>query len=61
MKYTLREARMLRDKTITEISEFLGVTRATYMKWENDSGLIRVSVAKKIADYLDMDIKNIFF
>lgn len=61
MRYTLREARMLRDKSITDMAKELNVTRDTYRNWENNPGQIKIANAERIALFLDMPIDKISF
>ena len=59
--YTLRQARKLRDKTQGEMAEFLGVCRTTYCSLEKDPEQATVAEAKKISQFLDIPVDQIFF
>jgi len=61
MRYTLREARMLRGKSITDMAKELNVTRDTYRNWENNPGQIKIANAERIALFLNMPIDEISF
>jgi len=60
MGLTLKQARLVREKTQRDMAEMLGVYVDTYRKLENDPGLVTINQAKKIADYLKMNIDDIF-
>lgn len=57
----LRTSRIEKNLKGEEIAKMLGLTKSTYSKKEN--GLIKFSLdeGKKIADYLNMSIEEIFF
>ena len=61
MRYTLREARMLRGKSITDMAKELNVTRDTYRNWENNPKQIKIANAERIALFLNMPIDEISF
>lgn len=58
---SLKEARMLRNKTQEDMGKLLGVSSRTYITIENNPGRTTIDQAKKIAEYLNIDIKDFNF
>lgn len=44
-----------------ETADYLGVSRPTYIKMENDPGTITVDDAKKLAAFFGVKVSDIFF
>lgn len=61
MTLSLRQARRLKEKTQNEMAKLLNVHPMTYRKIEENPDLATIEQAKKIADYLDVDLDEIFF
>lgn len=60
-RLTLRAWRRAKDITQEKMAELLGISTATYIAWEQNPENIKVSIAYKIADTLDVDIDEIQF
>ena len=60
-KFTLKQWRLIKGKTIEDMATACGVHPNTYAAWEKDPGRVRVDEAMKIARTLDVDIETIFF
>lgn len=62
VRYTLRQWRNLRGKTLKEVGEAVGVSAVTIHKWETGKGEPKASQIAKIEQVLDIkwsdDIKN---
>ncbi len=61
MKYTIAEARRLRNKKQQELADFLHIHVQTYRKIENDPERATIKQAKLIAKFLNMPYDNINF
>ena len=59
--FTLREWRLVREKTLADMADVCGVHPNTYMAWEKDPESISIGMARKIADALDVSIDVLFF
>lgn len=59
MQYTLRELRARKNVTQAETSKEIGVSRATYIKWEADPTRIGIADIYKLAEYFDVAIDEI--
>lgn len=57
----LKTARESRGVTKTAVADHIGVTLKTYTKYENNPEEIKIDTAKKIADFLNIDVSDIFF
>lgn len=57
-KITLRELRLMKEKTQQEIADFLGVERTTYAAWER-ANTFEFSIVIKLCDYYDVSIQTI--
>lgn len=58
---TLKQCRILRDKTQEDMAELLNVHVQTYRKIEDNPGSATIDQAKAICDYLKFDYDVIFF
>lgn len=58
---TLKQARLLADKTQTECANHLHVCKQTYAKIENNPETATVAQAKSICFFLNRSIDEIFF
>ena len=58
---SLKTARKSKGVTKTAVANHIGVTLKTYTKYENNPEEIKIEVAKKIADFLNIDVSDIFF
>lgn len=59
--YTLKQARLLCDKTQKQMAELLSVSRDTYRKIEENPDLSTVKQAKQICQITGLSIDQIFF
>lgn len=57
----LKEIRRLHSVNGEELAIVLGLTKATYSKKENGTVKFSLNEAKKIADYFNMGIEELFF
>ena len=58
---TIREMRVQRGITQTKMAEELGVSRPTYIKFENNPSAMSVGTAKRICSLLGCRLEDIFF
>lgn len=58
---TLKQCRILREKTQEDMAELLNVHVQTYRKIEDNPGSATIDQAKAICEYLDFDYDVIFF
>ncbi|PWM78734.1 MAG: XRE family transcriptional regulator [Phascolarctobacterium sp.] len=58
---TLKQARLLREKTQEELANLLGIHVQTYRKLEENPDEATVGQAKKLAAELGFSYDNIFF
>ncbi|WP_433959346.1 helix-turn-helix transcriptional regulator [Cytobacillus horneckiae] len=61
MKFTLKQARLLKGFKQTELAQKLGVHVQTYRKMENFPDSVTIGDAKKICEILGMSYDYIFF
>ena len=61
MVFTLKQARVYRNKTQQDMADLIGVHVDTYRKYEQNPDVTPVGMAKKISDYLDMEYDIVFF
>lgn len=61
MKFTLKQARLLKGFKQKEIAQKLGVHVQTYSKMENFPDKVTIGDAKKICEILGMSYDYIFF
>ena len=57
----LKEARKKARYFQQETADYLGISRPTYARMENEPGTITVDDAKKLADLFEVKISDIFF
>ncbi|WP_302378391.1 helix-turn-helix transcriptional regulator [Coprobacillus cateniformis] len=57
-KVTLRELRLMRERTQQEIADFLGVDRSTYASWEK-TNTFDFSIVVRLCEYYKVDIQLI--
>lgn len=55
---TVREAKGV---TKTAVADHIGVTLKTYSKYEKNPEYIKIDTARKIADFLNIEVSDIFF
>ena len=58
---TLKQARLLREKTQDELANLLGIHVQTYRKLEENPDEVTVGQAKKLAEELGFSYDTIFF
>ncbi|WP_026889561.1 helix-turn-helix transcriptional regulator [Clostridium beijerinckii] len=58
---TLKAYRMLKGVKQEDIAEILGITLTTYSKKETGKTQFSLHEAKKISDYLNVPIEQLFF
>ena len=58
---TLKEARISQRRTVTEMAEYMGVSRQTYHAWEKQPSRVSVQQAKRMCGYLGYALDEIFF
>ena len=56
----LRVIRNKKNISQQEIADFLGVDRKTYVNWESSMADIKSSYIPKLAEFLQVDIKELF-
>lgn len=61
MTLTLKQARVLQDKTQEQMAAVLGVHVQTYRKLEENPENITIKQAKIISSFLKVNYDNIFF
>ena len=59
--YTVKQARLLAEKTQEETAEHLGIHKQTYSKIERDPTLATIGQAKKLATFFERKIDEIGF
>ena len=57
----LVEARKQARYTQQHVADHLGISRPTYAKLEADPGLITLDDAKKLSQFFDVSLSDIFF
>ncbi len=60
LKFTLKELRARNNITQMDAAKATGVTIQTYNRWEQNPGTIPVSKFVILADYLKVDMSDIF-
>ncbi len=61
IKFTLKQARLLKGLKQDEMAERLGVHVQTYRRMEKQPDTVTIGDAKKISEILEMDYDYIFF
>jgi transcriptional regulator with XRE-family HTH domain len=61
MSLTLKQVRLLKEKSQHDLAEMLGVHVQTYRKLEENPNLVTIGQAKKLAKYLGISYDEIFF
>ena len=61
MSLTLKQARLVKEKSQRDLAEMLGVHVQTYRKLEENPDLVTIGQAKKLAKYLGISYDEIFF
>lgn len=60
-RFTLRQARRFRDKTIEDVASAVGISRWTYMNYEKHPEKMSFEMAGKICNYLGFKAESISF
>lgn len=61
MQLTLKQSRLIKEKTQDEMAQILGVHVQTYRKLEENPENVTIGQAKKISSFLDISYNDIFF
>lgn len=61
MGYTLRQARLLADKSQTQSANAIGVCLSTYRKLESNPENVTIAQAKALSSFFGMPYDSIFF
>ncbi|MCV9884734.1 helix-turn-helix transcriptional regulator [Metabacillus halosaccharovorans] len=61
VKFTLKQARLLKGYSQNQMAEELGIHVQTYRKMEKQPDTVTVGEAKKISEILGMNYDHIFF
>ncbi len=61
MALKLKEWRRIKEISQAEMASMCGVNHNTYRAWEKDPGNIKLNMAFKIADILEVDVHDIIF
>ena len=61
MRMTIRQHRLMQEKTIADMAAACGVHYNTYMRWERKPDSIKAVDALKIADALHVTLDDIIF
>jgi len=56
----LKKIRNRRNVSQQEVADFLGIDRKTYVNWESGSADIKSSFVPKLAEFLNVDINDLF-
>ena len=59
--YTVKQARMLAEKTQVEMAAAMNISRETYMKIEKTPGRATITQARLISQITGIPLDNIFF
>lgn len=60
-RVNLREARKNERYTQQQAADYLGISRPTYRRMEEDPGLVTIEDAKKLAELFRVSPEDIFF
>ncbi|HIW77084.1 MULTISPECIES: helix-turn-helix transcriptional regulator [Gordonibacter] len=58
---TIEEIRKNKGISKVAVARHLGVSRPCYSRYENDPSTMRIETAKKVAEFLGVDVQDIFF
>lgn len=58
---SLRSVRESKGVTKVAMANALGITEKTYSAYENNPGCIKIDTAKKIGEFLSVNVSDIFF
>lgn len=61
MRLELDAWRRARNITQDEMAKMLGISKATYIRWEKNPGNITMTNAKRIAEILEVSLSDIIF
>jgi DNA-binding XRE family transcriptional regulator len=61
MSFTLKQARLVNEKSQAEMADMLGVHVNTYRHLEEKPDDVTISQAKKISEFLKIPYNDIFF
>lgn len=61
MQLTLKQTRLIKEKTQDDMAQMLGVHVQTYRKLEENPENITIGQAKKISSFLGISYNDIFF
>lgn len=58
---TLQEIRESKGVSKISVARHLGVSRPCYNGYENDPSTMKIKTAQKVAEFLGVDLQDIFF
>ena len=61
MQLTLKQTRLIKEKTQGEMAQMLGIHVQTYRKLEENPENVTIGQAKKISSFLKISYNDIFF
>ena len=61
MQLTLKQTRLIKEKTQDEMAQMLGIHVQTYRKLEENPENVTIGQAKKISSFLKISYNDIFF
>ncbi|MBR5172378.1 MAG: helix-turn-helix transcriptional regulator [Phascolarctobacterium sp.] len=61
MQLTLKQTRLIKEKTQGEMAQMLGIHIQTYRKLEENPENVTIGQAKKISSFLKISYNDIFF
>lgn len=59
-QYSLKELRARKGKSQREVAQDLNISLTTYNGWEQNVANLKVSTVMKLAEYFDVDVREIF-
>lgn len=61
VRYTVKQARNLRGLSQSQVAKMLDISRATYIRYENNPEFMTLKMAKSFSKALDIPLDNIIF
>lgn len=58
---SIREVRESKGVSKIAVARYLGISRPCYDGYENDPSSMRIETAKRLAEFLGVDVQDIFF